>query len=171
MRLKSPIPPMEAQSVDAIPAGPEWQYEPKWDGFRCLVFRDGDEVTLQSKAGKPLTRYFPDVVATTRAVKAKRFVLDGEIVVPRDGSFSFDDLLQRIHPAQSRIQRLAARAPPVLIAVHLLEDEPGKPLLEMPLRERRPKLEAFAGKNFPKGIRLSPATTRLAEAKRWLKKV
>ena len=111
MSLKPPIPPMEARSVDAIPAGPEWQYEPKWDGFRCLVFRDGERIALQSKAGKPLTRYFPDVVAAAQAVKAKQFVFDGEIVVPRDGAFSFDDLLQRIHPAQSRIQKLAAETP------------------------------------------------------------
>src|SRR5207302_9559045 len=106
-----PIPPIEAHSVEAIPVGPERQYEPKWDGFRCLVFRDGESVTLQSKAGKPLTRYFPDVVAAARAVKVKRFVLDGEIVVPQDGAFSFDALLQRIHPAASRIQKLAAETP------------------------------------------------------------
>src|SRR3954466_14966911 len=173
MSLRPPIPPMEAQSVDAIPAGPEWQYEPKWDGFRCLVFRDGADVTLQSKAGKPLTRYFPDVVAAARAVKAKQFVLDGEIVVPRDGAFSFDDLLQRIHPAQSRIEKLAAETPALLIAFDLLEDERGKSLLELPLSERRPKLEVFASKNLIKdnGIRLSPATTRLADAKDWLEQV
>lgn len=173
MLLKPPIPPMEALSVDAIPEGPEWQYEPKWDGFRCLVFRDGDTVTLQSKAGKPLTRYFPDVVAAAGALKAKHFVLDCEIAVPRDGAFSFDALLQRIHPAQSRIQRLAVETPALLIAFDLLEDERGKSLLEQPLSERRPKLEAFAGKNFCKGIgvRLSPATNRLSEAKGWLKKV
>src|SRR3954465_9741205 len=81
MPIKPPIPPMEAQSVDAIPVGPEWQYEPKWDGFRCLVFRDGDQVALQSKAGKPLTRYFPDVVESAKALAAKHFVLDGEIAV------------------------------------------------------------------------------------------
>src|SRR2546423_2028014 len=173
MSLKPPIPPMEARSVDAIPAGPEWQYEPKWDGFRCLVFRDRESVTLQSKAGKPLTRYFPDVVAAARALKAKQFVLDGEIVVPRDGAFSFDDLLQRIHPAQSRIQKLAAETPALLIAFDLLEDERGRPLLGLPLSERRPKLEAFAAKNLTKdnGIRLSPATTRLSDAKGWLTKV
>src|SRR5256885_2062074 len=95
MPLKPPIPPMEATSVDAIPVGPEWQYEPKWDGFRCLVFRDGDHVELQSKAGKPLTRYFPDVVASAKALPGKEFVLDGEIVVQRGRAFSLDDLLQR----------------------------------------------------------------------------
>src|SRR6185436_5360872 len=173
MPLKPPIPPMEALSVDAIPAGPEWQYEPKWDGFRCLVFRDRESVTLQSKAGKPLTRYFPDVVAAARALKAKQFVLDGEIVVPRDGAFSFDDLLQRIHPAQSRIHKLAAETPALLIAFDLLEDGRGRSLLGLPLSERRLKLEAFAEKIFTKGngVRLSPATTRFADAKGWLKQV
>ena len=172
MSLKPPIPPMEATSVDAIPVGPEWQYEPKWDGFRCLVFRDGEAVTLQSKAGKPLTRYFPDVVAAAQAVKAKEFVLDGEIVVPRGAAFSFDDLLQRIHPAASRIQKLAAETPALLIAFDLLEDVRGKSLLSMRLSDRRPKLEAFAAKNFKdSGIRLSPATTRLADANGWLKQV
>jgi len=173
MQFKPPIAPMEALSVDAIPAGPEWQYEPKWDGFRCLVFRDGESVILQSKAGKPLTRYFPDIVEAVRALKAKQFVLDGEIAVPHDGAFSFDDLLQRIHPAQSRIQKLAAETPAVLIAFDLLQDERGNSLLEMPLSERRPKLEAFADKNFSKGIdiRLSPAATKLSDAKGWLKKV
>src|SRR4051794_27286563 len=173
MPLKPPIPPMEATSVDAIPAGPEWQYEPKWDGFRCLVFRRGDKVELQSKAGKPLTRYFPDVVENARALRAKQFVLDGEIVVPRDRAFSFDDLLQRIHPAASRIMKLAAETPALLIAFDLLEDQRGKSLLALPLSERRPKLEVFASKNFIKGngIRLSPATNRLSDAKGWLKQV
>ena len=170
--LKPPIAPMEARSVDVIPTGSEWQYEPKWDGFRCLVFRDGDKVALQSKSGKPLTRYFPDVVAAAKAIKAKRFVLDGEIVVPRDGAFSFDDLLQRIHPAASRIEKLSRETPALLIVFDLLGDERGNALLDIPLSARRPKLEAFAKKNFGKeDVRLSPATTRLADAKGWLKKV
>src|SRR3954467_617851 len=105
--LRPPFVPMEAQSVDEIPLGKEWQYEPKWDGFRCLVFRDGDKIELQSKSGQPLTRYFPDLVAAVGRLKARRFVLDGEIVVPSNGSFSFDDLLQRIHPAASRVAKLA----------------------------------------------------------------
>src|SRR4051795_3969340 len=142
MSLKPPIPPMEALSVNAVPVGPEWQYEPKWDGFRCLVFRDGDTVTLQSKAGKPLTRYFPDVVAAARVLKAKRFVLDGEIVVPQDGAFSFDDLLQRIHPAASRVAKLSKETPALLIAFDLLADADGKSLIDVPLQERRPRLES-----------------------------
>jgi ATP-dependent DNA ligase len=172
MPLKPPIPPMEATSVDAIPAGPEWQYEPKWDGFRCLVFRDGDKIELQSKAGKPLTRYFPDVVASAKALPPKHFVLDGEIVVPRGRAFSFDDLLQRIHPAASRIAKLARETPALLIVFDLLQDERGDALLDTPLAERRPKLEAFAKKNFHgSGVRLSPATTKLSDAKGWLTKV
>ncbi|MGZ5861515.1 MAG: ATP-dependent DNA ligase [Croceibacterium sp.] len=171
MPLKPPIPPMEALSVDAIPAGPDWQYEPKWDGFRCLVFRDGERVELQSKAGKPLTRYFPDVAANAKALPAKRFVLDGEIVVPAGRTFSFDDLLQRIHPAASRIAKLAQETPALLIAFDLLGDERGTSLLDMPLAARRPKLEAFAKKNFRDGVRLSPATTKLSDAKGWLRQV
>jgi ATP-dependent DNA ligase len=163
---------MEATSVDAIPVGPEWQYEPKWDGFRCLVFRRGDKVELQSKAGKPLTRYFPDVVESAKAVRADRFVLDGEIVVPRGRAFSFDDLLQRIHPAASRIAKLAKETPALLIVFDLLEDEHGTSFLDVPLADRRPKLETFAKKNFGgHGVRLSPATTKLSHAKGWLTKV
>ena len=142
--LKPPIAPMEARSVDAIPEGSEWQYEPKWDGFRCIVFRDAGDVALQSKAGKPLTRYFPDIVAAVQAVEAEQFVLDGEIAVPQDGAFSFDALLQRIHPAKGRIEKLARETPALLIAFDLLGDPQGNALLAMPLHERRPKLEAFA---------------------------
>jgi len=161
---------MEAQSVDVIPTGPEWQYEPKWDGFRCVVFRDGGRIALQSKSGKPLTRYFPDLVATVAALEAKGFVLDCEIVVPRDGAFSFDALLQRIHPAPSRVEKLADETPALLIAFDLLGDEQGT-LLTTPLSKRRPKLEAFARKNFRAGVRLSPATTKLSAARGWLRKV
>ena len=111
---------MEALSVDEAPEGENWQYEPKWDGFRCLVFRDGREVELQSKSGRPLTRYFPELAAAFLNLRAKTFVLDGEIVVPRERAFSFDDLLQRIHPAASRVKRLAAETPAMLIAFDLL---------------------------------------------------
>jgi len=170
--LKPPIPPMEAASVDAIPVGPEWQYEPKWDGFRCLVFRNGDRVELQSKAGKPLTRYFPDVVDSAKALPAKQFVLDGEIVVPRGRAFSFDDLLQRIHPAASRIAKLAQETPALLIVFDLLQDARGNSLLDTPLADRRSKLEAFAAKNLRReGVRLSPATTRRSDAQGWLRQV
>ena len=102
---------MEALSVDEVPVGPQWQYEPKWDGFRCLAFRDGQSISLQSKSGKPLTRYFPEMVEALRALPDPRFVLDGEIVVPEGKSFSFDSLLQRVHPAASRITKLAYETP------------------------------------------------------------
>src|SRR5438874_2441245 len=105
--LKHSYPPMEAKSVAQLPSGEVWQYEPKWDGFRCLAFRDGDEVALQSKSGQPLARYFPELVDALLQLKAKQFVLDGEIVVPIKGRLSFDDLLMRIHPAASRIKKLA----------------------------------------------------------------
>jgi ATP-dependent DNA ligase len=99
LSLKPPLPPMEARSIDEIPAEDDWQYEPKWDGFRCLAFRDKDEIYLQSKAGQPLARYFPDVVRALGGLKAKQFVLDGELVVPIAGALSFDELQLRLHPA------------------------------------------------------------------------
>jgi ATP-dependent DNA ligase len=164
---------MEALSVDQIPSGPEWQYEPKWDGFRCLVFREGDRIELQSKAGQPLTRYFPELVEDIRRVKAEKLVLDGEIVVPVERTFSFDALLQRIHPAQSRVNKLARETPALIIAFDLLLDGEGKPLIDLPLSERRRKLDLLAPKYFrgTKRIRLSPATSKLVEAKRWLDRV
>jgi ATP-dependent DNA ligase len=173
LALHPPLPPMEALSVDEIPRGPEWQYEPKWDGFRCLVFRDGRSVELQSKSGQPLTRYFPEIVAAVRAIKAPAFVLDGEIVVPADGGFSFDALLQRIHPAASRVERLAKETPALFIAFDLLADADGRALTDLPLSERRRRLGQFAAK-YLRGsarIRLSPATTRLAVANGWLGRV
>jgi ATP-dependent DNA ligase len=173
LALRRPLAPMEAQSVDVIPEGEEWQYEPKWDGFRGLVFRDGTSVEIQSKSGQPLTRYFPELVDAFRSLKGGQFVLDGEIVVPDGRAFSFDALLQRIHPAPSRINRLATETPALFIAFDLLADADGKSLLEQPLPERRRRLEAFAAQYFGEGqpIRLSPATTRLSVAKGWLKRV
>ena len=92
---------MEALLVDTIPAGKEWQYEPKWDGFRCLAFKDGKNVELQSKSGRSVGRYFPELIFALKEIKTKKFVLDNEIVIPVQGSFSFDGLLQRIHPAEA----------------------------------------------------------------------
>src|SRR4051794_26456764 len=102
--ITPPFPPMEAKSVDKIPEGDQWAYEPKWDGFRCLAFRDGNKVQMQSKSGQPLERYFPELVEALLSLEPKKFVLDGEIIVPVKGVLSFDDLLQRIHPAESRIK-------------------------------------------------------------------
>ena len=168
--LRPDYPPMEARLVDEIPTGPGWLYEPKWDGFRCLAFRDGESVVLRSKAGKPLERYFPDVVAAVGALPARRFVLDGELVVPVDGRLSFDDLLQRIHPAPSRVRRLAEETPAWLIAFDLLVDAEGRPLVERPLAERRPRLEAFTLAHLARAatIHLSPAATDLEAAQSWL---
>ncbi|MEA2203857.1 MAG: hypothetical protein QOE77_633 [Blastocatellia bacterium] len=169
--LKRPYLPMEAQSVTEVPEGEQWQYEPKWDGFRCLVFRDGDEIDLQSKSGQPLARYFPEVVAAVAAMKPGLFVIDGEIVVPDKDGFSFDELLQRIHPAASRIKKLAQEHPAKLIVFDLLVDERGQSLAEMDLTKRRPKLDAFAKKYFPKKeqIMLSPQTRDVELAKEWLR--
>ena len=171
--LRQPFLPMEAKSVEEIPTGDEWQYEPKWGGFRCLVFRDGKKIELQSKSGQSLTRYFPELVEAIGRIKANRFVLDGEIVVPSDGAFSFDDLLQRIHPAASRVAKLSKETPALLIVFDLLADADGKSLIDVPLQKRRPRLEGFA-KRYLGGqdrLRLSPATVRLADAKKWLKSV
>jgi ATP-dependent DNA ligase len=169
--LKPPYPPMEARLVDEPPVGDQWQYEPKWDGFRCLAFRDGNEVYLQSKSGQPLTRYFPEMVEALRSLKATRFVLDGEIVIPVGGRLSFDDLLMRIHPAGSRVKKLAAETPSLYIVFDLLVDERGKSLVDSNLASRRPRLAAFAKKYFKANphIRLSPATSRLADARRWFR--
>ena len=168
--IEWPLPPMEAKLVDALPAGENWQYEPKWDGFRCLVFRDGADVYLQSKSCKPLARYFPELVDTIRQMKPKQFVLDGEIVVPVGGRLSFDDLLMRIHPADSRIRKLAAATPSWLIVFDLLATGSRTSLLDKPLKDRRARLEAFAEKYFGAAptLRLSPATEDADEARRWL---
>ncbi|MDB6148245.1 MAG: dependent ligase, partial [Spartobacteria bacterium] len=121
--LKLPLPPMEARPVDEIPAGAGWQYEPKWDGFRCIAFRNGAEVYLQSKAGQPLARYFPDIVAAISKLPGKRFVLDGELAIPVNGKLSFDELQLRLHPAASRVQKLALAHPAIFVVFDLLADE------------------------------------------------
>ena len=162
---------MEARSVDAIPQGKEWQYEPKWDGFRCLLAREGERVTMTSKSGEDLTRYFPEVVAAAQELKATSFVLDGELVVPHGKAFSFDDLLQRIHPAASRVKMLSEQTPALFIAFDLLGTVKEYKLSEQPLTARRPALEAFAKANFSKAqstFRLSSVTTSFATAQKWL---
>ncbi len=168
---------MEALLVSEIPAGENWEYEPKWDGFRCLAFREGTKVELQSKSGQALERYFPEVVDALLKLKASKFVLDGELVIPRsaEGSpaaveFSFDDLLQRIHPAASRVAKLAKETPAHFIVFDLLVDETGKPLYDLPLTQRRPKLEGFAKKYLAKNpdIELSPKTKDIGVAREWL---
>lgn len=165
--------PMEALLVEELPTGPAWQYEPKWDGFRCVVFRDGDTINLMSKAGKPLARYFPDLVETIRTITARQFVLDGEIVIRHEESLSFDELLLRIHPAKSRVLKLAAEHPASLVVFDLLVDSRGKSLVDVPLEERRAALEAFVEKHVPGGtaVHLSPSTTSMTTVKRWFRSV
>jgi ATP-dependent DNA ligase len=170
LSLKQPYEPMEAKSVEKLPSGDEWQYEPKWDGFRCIAFRDYDKVELQSKSGQPLARYFPELVDAVLKLKPKQFVIDSEIVVPVKGKFSFDDLLMRIHPAASRIKKLSQETPAKMIVFDLLVDDRGKALVDLTLEERRKKLDAFAKKYFSKNksIELSPCTDDLKIAKGWL---
>src|SRR5213080_4584911 len=158
--LTPPVPPMEAKSVEDIPTAHGWQYEPKWDGFRCLAFRRGKDIYLQSKSGQPLARYFPDIVVALSRLPAKKFVLDGELVIDVDGRFSFDELQLRLHPAASRVQKLAAAHPATYIVFDLLVEN-GKSYLKFNLRERRRLLEKFARSNLQsaKTIRLSPGTT------------
>jgi ATP-dependent DNA ligase len=162
---------MEARSVEEIPTGKEWQYEPKWDGFRCLAFRDGDKIFLQSKNGQPLARYFPDIVANVAKLPQQQFVLDGELVIPIGGALSFDELQLRLHPAASRVQKLAAAHPAVYILFDLLA-EARESYLRLNLRERRRLLEKFARSNLrsAKAIRLSPATTDYHVANNWFRK-
>ena len=162
---------MEARLVAELPEGKDWQYEPKWDGFRCLAFRDGENIELMSKAGKPLSRYFPEVVEAVRAITATRFVLDGEIVVPFDGSLSFEELLQRIHPAASRILKLSTERPAMLIVFDLLVDAGGESIVELPLSERRERLVKFVAKHLPseESIVLSPATHSMPTVEQWFR--
>lgn len=170
--IQPPYYPMEAQTRDEIPSGEQWQYEPKWDGFRCLVFRDGDNVELQSKAGQPLARYFPEMVDVLRSLQPRKFVLDGEIVIPIDGKLSFDDLLMRIHPAATRIRKLSVETPGLFIAFDLLVDDRGESIVGQNLDVRREALEAFAEKYFTHDrVQLSPATRDLSIVKRWFRNV
>jgi ATP-dependent DNA ligase len=160
---------MEALPASELPTGKEWQYEPKWDGFRCLAFRDAARIDLQSKSGKPLTRYFPELVAALQSLPAKKFLLDGEIVIPVDGKLSFDHLLMRIHPAASRILKLSQFTPSVFIVFDLLVNEKGQAHVNEPLALRRKALENFARKYFKKEglIRLSPVTPDVSTARKW----
>ena len=173
MSLPRPFAPMEAQLVSEIPVGNHWQYEPKWDGFRCVAFRDTQKLEMFSKAGQDLTRYFPELVEAFLNLKANQFAIDGEIAISIDGRFSFNELLQRIHPAKSRVQELSQQTPAIFIAFDLLCGPEGKDLIEQPLRERRQALEEFATKYLAgqRSIRLSPASSDLTQAKQWFKTV
>jgi len=169
-----PIPtsyaPMEAKLVAELPVGDVWQYEPKFDGFRCLAFRDGDTVELRSKSGQPFNRYFPEVVAMLRSLPASRFVVDGELVVPEGETLSFDELLMRIHPAQSRVNKLAREHPALYVVFDLLVDENGDALVGRSLAERRQALEGFYQRHVGREslLKLAPHTVERREADAWL---
>jgi ATP-dependent DNA ligase len=160
---------MEALLAAELPEGDGWQFEPKWDGFRCLARRNGDEVTLTSKSGKPLARYFPEVVEMLGGVKAKQFLLDGELIIPVGDVLSFDALQLRLHPAESRVRKLAAETPAELMSFDLLELD-GKSLADLPLTDRRERLERFFAKNHVDGLYLSPMTSDRDTALGWLKR-
>lgn len=160
---------MLALSAKELPEGPDWQYEPKWDGFRAIAFRDGAEIEIGSKNGQPLARYFPEMVEALGSLGARKFVLDGELVVPEGKQLSFDQLLMRIHPAESRIRKLASEHPSQYLVFDLLVDEKGKLLADRPLAERRARLEELASKHFSNGVRLSPATVEINIARRWFR--
>jgi ATP-dependent DNA ligase len=158
---------MEAKLAQSLPDGEGWQYEPKWDGFRCLIFRDGEDVELQSKAGRPLGRYFPEVVARIAALPIDRFAVDGELIIPVGGVLSFEALQLRLHPAESRVSKLAAATPAQLMLFDCLEVE-GRTLVETPLAERRAALEAFHGRAGDADMLLSPSTGDRTVACSWL---
>ncbi|TPI09458.1 ATP-dependent DNA ligase [Mesorhizobium sp. B4-1-3] len=163
-------PPMEARTAEELPRGDgAWQFEPKWDGFRCLAFKGTEAVDLRAKSDKPLGRYFPELIATMQSLDAKNFVIDGEIVIEIDGRASFDALQMRLHPAESRIRKLSAETPARLILFDMVVAPGGRSMLEASLIDRRTELENFVSKYGGQGLRLSPSTTEFATAERWLR--
>ncbi|NRQ30494.1 ATP-dependent DNA ligase [Nonomuraea sp. NN258] len=164
--VRPPVPPMLAKAVKKMPQQDGTLfYEPKWDGFRCIVFRDGDEVYLGSRNERPFTRYFPELVEAVKAELPERCVVDGEIVLPRGSQLDFDALQQRIHPAASRVKMLSEQTPASFIAFDLLAlgDES---LMEQPFADRRARLESI----FPEkggSVRLTPVTTSEERAAEW----
>ena len=161
--------PMEAKRADAIPVEQGvWQYEPKWDGFRCLSFKTGNAVDIRAKSGKPLARYFPELVDRLCNLPAAQFVIDGEILIERTGNYSFDALQMRLHPAESRIRKLAVETPAKLMVFDMLADPTGQVLTDRPLSGRRAALERLVRSIGSADIQLSPATLDLMQAKKWL---
>ncbi|HEY3731748.1 MAG TPA: ATP-dependent DNA ligase [Steroidobacteraceae bacterium] len=162
--------PMEARLVAKLPEDGLWQFEPKWDGFRCMILKDGAKLELRSKSGKPLARYFPEIARGFAQFKCRRFVLDGELIIPVGSSLSFDALQMRLHPAHSRVVKLARDTPALFMAFDMLSDD-GKELLSRPLGDRRRALERlYRREQQPAIMRLSPYSRDLAEARRWLGK-
>jgi ATP-dependent DNA ligase len=161
---------MASRQAPHIPVGEHWLYEPKWDGFRCVAFRSDDDIELESKSGQSLTRYFPEIVTALQAIGAKHFVIDGELFVESGPGFDFDALLQRIHPAASRVLQLSKQTPAKYAIFDLLVDEEKKSWFERALSERRTALESFARRYFAAGSPLvvSPATDDVTVAQKWL---
>jgi ATP-dependent DNA ligase len=159
--------PMEARAVDALPTEPGWRFEPKWDGFRCIAYRRGGDVVLNAKSGKPLGRYFPDMLAALAAATAGDFVLDGELAIPAGDTLSFAALQDRLHPAASRVRKLAAAQPALLILFDCLATGADGSLLAAPLAQRRAALEAIFPQLGPRA-RLTPYTADRRTAQRWL---
>lgn len=161
--------PMEARLVESLPEEVGWQFEPKWDGFRCLAFRHGHTVELRAKSGKSLSRFFPEVTAALAALPARHFVLDGELAIPVGDSLSFDALQMRLHPADSRIRKLAEQTPAVLVSFDCLVSRDNRNMMNEPLLERREALEQFfLALKDPGVLRLSPYTRSRSEVQRWL---
>ena len=163
--LNPPIKPQLARPAKDLPEGDEWRYEPKWDGFRTIVFRDGDDVHLQSRNGKPMNRYFPEIEPQVRELAADRVVLDGELIVVVDGIQEFDLLGQRIHPAKSRVEMLSKETPAAFVAFDVLSVR-DETLLELPYTERRKRLEEVVGKG--QAVQLTPMTDDRDGAGTWL---
>jgi ATP-dependent DNA ligase len=161
---------MEAKSAESLPTEPgQWQFEPKWDGFRCLAFKDGGAVELKGKSGTSLNRYFPEVVAALEETPFERFVVDGELVIELNGRLTFDALQARLHPAESRIRRLSGETPARLILFDMLVSPDGAPLVALPLTERRRALEIFGDTASMAGkLIVTPCTRDLAKAREWL---
>src|SRR4051812_28687544 len=170
LSIKPFFAPMEARQAKEIPKGNQYIYEPKWDGFRCLAFRDGDNIVLQSKAGQPLGRYFPEIVAALEKIKAKKFVIDSEIVVEVGGHLDFDAILQRIHPAESRIKRLSVETPARMLCFDLLVGADAESLVNDPLAERKKSLQQFFKKRVGNNatIELSPFAQDIKQAEVWM---
>lgn len=162
--------PMEARSAESLPNEPgQWQFEPKWDGFRCLALREGGAVELKGKSGRSLSRFFPEVVATLVKVPLERFIVDGELVIELNGRLTFDALQARLHPAASRIRRLSLETPARLILFDMLVGPDGSLVGALPLAERRSALEAFGEKAAIAGnLLVTPCTRELAQATKWL---
>jgi ATP-dependent DNA ligase len=160
--------PMEAASADRLPEGAGWWFEPKWDGFRCLAFKAGDRLVLQAKSGKPLTRFFPEVAERLAALPEPAFALDGELLIAVDGRFSFEALQLRLHPAESRIRRLAAETPATLALFDMLVDDQGRDLRDRPLAERHAALTAFPARHGDAALVATPGTEDCQAAQGWL---